>query len=291
MGVDSGYAAKLGIGTASTVDQPLDFLSESLAVDEQFVDRAGIRGTRSHPIEVMRAGNRSVGGALMLQPNAQEWAYLLPWMLGTAASGTTYALAETVPERYVTADRVSKVHTYDGCKVNVGRVRGTQGAPLDLTLDLLGIDETQANSGTFPALTLDSATGPFMFSDGAVVIGGVTYQIKECEIVIDNKLDGDRFLNSRTRTAIVAQDREVMVNFSLPWGDAVAAYNSGVGGVAVTVTFTNGTVSLAFSFVKVVFPRKSPTVPGKQEIMLPLQGVAKSSGATKELVVTLDHTV
>jgi hypothetical protein len=124
-----------------------------------------------------------------------------------------------------------------------------------------------------------------------VVIGGVTYQIKECEIVIDNKLDGDRFLNSRTRTAIVAQDREVMVNFSLPWGDAVAAYNSGVGGVAVTVTFTNGTVSLAFSFVKVVFPRKSPTVPGKQEIMLPLQGVAKSSGATKELVVTLDHTV
>lgn len=289
-----GYNAKLGIGTSATVDQPLDFLNESLALAEEFVDRNGLRGTRSHNIENMRAGLRRVGGSITLQPTAVEWSYLLPWILGANASGTTYALAETVPSRYVTVDRSDgtdgKVFTYDGVKVNRAVIRGSQGQPLELTLELLGIDETVANAGTFPSLTLDTTTAPFMFHDLALTVGGTTYQSRELVLTVDNRLDGERFFNSQTRTAIVATDREVSCELTLPYGDAEAAYNTGVAGVAVVGTFTNGTVSLAFSMTKVVFPRQSPTVQGRTEIMVPLRGVAKKSGSTLELVTTLDST-
>lgn len=289
-----GYNAKLGIGTTSTVDKPLDFLNESLACDETFVDRSGLRGTREHPVEVLRQGIRRIGGQITLQPTAVEWASLLPWILGTDASGTAYALAETLQSRYVTVDRSDgtdgKVFTYDGCKVNKATIKASQGELLTLTLELLGVDETPANAGTFPSLTLDLTTGPFIFSDLAMTIAGTTYQSKEFTLTIDNKLDGERFLNSLTRTALIAQDREISLELQLPYGDAEAAYNTGVAGAAVVATFTNGTVSLAFSMAKVCFPRKSPTVQGKQEIMLPLHGIAHKSGSTLSLVTTLDST-
>ena len=290
----AGFYGTRGIGTTSTVDQPLDFLNENLAVNETFIDRNGLRGTRSRLIEPMRVGLRRIEGQITLQPTAVELSYLLPWILGAAASGTTYALAETVPERYVTVDRSDgtdgKVFTYDGVKVNRATFRCSQGELLTVVLDLVGKDETVANAGTFPSLTLDTTTAPFTFSDCAISVGGTTYNSRDIEIVVDNRLDTERFFNSNTRTAIVAQDREISVNLNLGYGDAEAAYNTGIGGVAVTATFTNSAVSCLFSFVKVLFPRRSPTIPGKQEIMLPLQGMAKKSSTTNELVVTLDST-
>lgn len=290
----AGFNALLGIGTASPVDVPLDFLRETLAVNETFVDRNGLRGTRSHNIEATRVGLRRIEGQLVLQPTAVEWASLLPWILGANASGTTYALAETLQSRYVTINRSDgtdgKVFTYDGCKVNRARIYCAQGEMLGVDLDLIGVDETVTNAGTFPSLTLDTTTGPFVFSDCVLSVGGNTYQSRDFELIIDNKIDAERFFNSNTRTAVVAQDRQVMVNLNPGYGDAEALYNTGIGGVALTATFTNGAVSLLFSCVKVQFPRRSPTVPGKQEIMLPLQGTALQSSTTKELVVTLDST-
>ena len=288
MAPSQGYAAKLGIGATSTVNLPLDFLNESLMADEEFVDRNGIRGTRSHIIEPMRQGIRRIGGSITLQPTAVELTTLLPWILGTPAVGNLYALAETVPAMYVSIDRVLKVFQYDGCKVNRAVFSGSAGQPLTVTLDLIGIDETVNNAGTFPSLTLDTTTDPFMFHDCVLVINSVTYNAPEIEIVVDNMLDTERFFNSATRTSITAQNREISVNTRLGYGDASAAYATGIGGVGATATFTNGATSLLFDFVKVVFPRKSPTVAGKTEIMMPMQGTAKMSSTTLELVTTLD---
>jgi hypothetical protein len=67
-------------------------------------------------------------------------------------------------------------------------------------------------------------------------------------------------------------------------------YGAGSSGAAVVATFTNGAVSCAFSLVKVRFPKRTPSIPPRGEIMLPVAGNCYSSGATKELVVTLDST-
>jgi hypothetical protein len=290
MAADQGYQTQLGIDTANPITARFDYQRESLALDETFLDGNGLRGTRSHNVDRMRAGNRIVRGQLVLQPNAAELALLYPWILGAVASGTTFALADALTARYVTIDRVTKVYTYSGVQVDKATFRGAEGEPLTLTLDLIGVDETVGNAASFPSLSIDTATGPFLFSDLALSIASNTYTAKEVEITISNKLD-PRYHNSQTITSLVPTDREITLKTKLPHSSAYAAYNTGIGGAAVTATFTNGTVSSLFSFVKVCFPRKSATVEGRSEILIPLDGVALKSGSTAELIVTHDSTV
>lgn len=290
MSAAQGFATQLGIDTNATVTKRYDFLSESMSLDEEFVGGDGLRGELSHAIENLRQGTRKVGGQLNLRPTAVELAALLPHIMGAAGSGTTYAFGTTFSDLYVVVDRVAKVFSYSGCQVDKATFKAQAGGPLLLTLDMLGIDESVGNAGTFPSLSLDTTTGFFMFSDLVLSIGGTGYSAKDFELMIDYKRDADRVFNSNTRASTPVTDRIVTVNTNLPYGDATAVYATGVGGVAVTATFTNGNTSLVATMPKVAFPRQSPTVGGKQEIMLPLSGQARKSGSTSELVFTLDST-
>jgi hypothetical protein len=286
-----GQLSQLGIDSANPVTARFDYLQESLAVAEEFVDTNGLRGTLEHDGARVRAGIRRVGGQIQLQPTAVELALLLPWIFGTAGVDNVYALADTVPSRYVTIDRIAKVFTYDHVFVDKAVFSASKGSALRLTLDLVGVDEAIGNAGTFPSLSLDTTTGPFMFTDGALQIASTTYTPEEWELSVENHIDRDRFFNALVlSTAVNAMDRTITTRFRLPYGDSVATYNTGAGGVAVDMTFTNGGCSLDFSMVKVTFPRRSPTVPGRQEIMLPHEGRAWRSGSTKPLVTTLDST-
>jgi hypothetical protein len=288
------FQGQLGIDTNATVTLRQDYVHEDVKVQEEFKDTNGLRGTREHDITRVRAGNRRIGGPITMEPTAVEWAALLPWILGGTPSGTTYPLADSAPTgRYVVVDRGAKVFSYNGCQVDRATIRGSEGNALEVTLDVVGIDESVGNSGTFPSLSLDTTTGPFMFTDssGAVSINSATTNIKNIEIVIDNQIDKGRFYNSQTLVTVQPMDRHITVAFDVPYGDSSALYNTGAGGVAVTATFTNGTVSIAFSFVKVTFPRESPTyVNGRGEVMLRLRGKAYKSSSTLSLVTTLDST-
>lgn len=283
------HLAQLGISASSPVDARFDFRSEDLKLQEEFMQLDGMRGTLSRSSERNRQGIRRVSGPIRLQPTAVEWARLLPWILGTPASGNIYALAESLPSRYVVVDRVTKVFTYEGVKVNRATIKASQGQPLDLELDLIGVDESPGNAGTFPALDLDTSTQPFVFHDLTFTIAGGAVKAKEVTIVIDNKLDGDRFFNSPTlNSAFNATDRNISLQTSLPYGDHSALYGTGPGGVSATANFVNGGTSLLWEFIRVAFPRQSPGTPERQEIMLPLQGQALTLGSEKELKVTLD---
>jgi hypothetical protein len=290
MAAAQSMLGKLGIGTADPVDFALDFRQESLMCREEFLDGNGLRGTFQHDVSRVRRSIRRVGGQISLQPNAEELEKVLPWILGGTPSGTTYPLSDTSSTRYITIDRVAKVFTYDGCKVDTAQFRASRGQLLGLDLDVIGIDETVGNAGTFPSLSIDTASGPFVFSDLALTHAGDTYTPQDFNMSIRWKIDRDRFFNSNTLVSVVPTDLEIMVETRLPYGDATAVYNSGPGGVAIVATFTNGTVSLSFSLVKVCFPRQSPVLPNRSEVMVPLRGFAYKSGATAKLVTTLDST-
>lgn len=287
-----GYQAQLGISASNPVDARFDFQRESLVCDEEFIDTNGLRGTRSRDISRVRAGNRRMHGQIVLQPSSAELALLFPWILGTAGAGSptvAFALADAAATRYVTVDRVSKVFTYAGVAVDRATFRGREGQPLEVTLDLVGQTETVGNSGTFPALSIDTATQPFVFTDLAVTVATVAYEVKEIELVIDNAIDKERFFNSQTLSAVHALDRHVMFNTRMPYGTASAVYNTGSGGAATVLTFTGpGTQVLTFSMVKVAYPRKSPSfVEGRAEELIPLQGIAYKSSSTLELETSL----
>lgn len=286
-----GYGARLGLSALgdTSVTARLDFQSETLAVAEEFKDTTGLRGTRSRVIERVRAGIRRVRGGLVLQPTALEMANLLEWCLGGTPSGTSYPLGDTLAGRSVQIDRVAAVHTYSGVYVNQATLRASQGEPLTMELDLIGTDEVTSISFT-PTVSIDTTTEPFMFHDAVLSIAGSTYNAREVAITVNNAIDGERFFNSQTLTQALPQDRQITVNYLVPYGDATALYNTGDAGVASTVTFTNGAVSLALAFVKVAFPRRSPTVPGRSEVMHQLAGTAYRSSTTLEVVTTLDST-
>lgn len=289
-----GVLARLGIGASSPVTNPLAFLNESLALEETMIDTAGLVGSRSHPLGRVRQGTRKVHGSITLHPTMTEWAYLLQWILGGAPSAGVYPLAESLIPQYVTVDRVQKVFTYSGVYVSRATIRGAAGEPLQVTLDLLGIDEAVGSAGTFPNLVLDEASPPLMFFDLALTANGVSTNAREIELVIDNHLEDGRFLNSQTLVSIFPKDRTIECNLTVPFGDSSALYGLGPGGFAVLGTFTDGADSLAFSLPSVVAPRRSPTVPGHEEEFLHLPCAAKTSGTSpnsngfnNELTVTV----
>ena len=285
-----GSKAKLMIGATSTVDLPLEFLSESVALSENFIDTAGIRGTRSHTAERVRRGTRQVGGSITMTPNAVELDSLLPWILGTAESTDSFVLGESLLARYVSVDRETKVFLYDNCYVSSATFSASEGSPLQCTVNLMGIDETVNNSGTQPSFTLNVATGPFMMSDCVLTVGGTGYSFGSFELTIDNGLEA-KFFNSVTASRFNPVDRTVTWSVSFPYGDASAIYAPAIAGVACIATFTNAAqtgVVLTMTSTYVQTPRQSPTVGGRTEIMLPWTGIARRSGATLELAVTHD---
>jgi hypothetical protein len=286
-----GKSVRVGVGDADPVTILLPFKSDGMAADEELLNLNGSAGTRSQFLARFRMSRLRVGGPLTCEPTPVEMAYLLPKILGGAPSGTNYPLAETLPTFFLTSDRVAKVFKYAGCGVGRATLRASVGSALETALDLIGQTETIANAGTFPGgLTPDATASPFVMTDLAVSIGGTPYQCSAFELVIDNAVDAERFLNSATLVSVQPTNRLITCNLTLPYGDAAAVYGTGAAGVAVVATFTNGTVSVAFSMPKLVFPRKSPTAPDTSEVMLPVQGIAAATAVGNELTTTLDST-
>ena len=286
-----GTLGQFGLDSSNPVTKRLDFMSENLVMREIPIDSNGVRGTRSPNVDRVRMGLRYVGGTINLQPNPVETGLLLEWIMGASPSGSgpvTYALADTLPSRYVTVDRVAKVFTYAGCKVDKATFRCNQGQALEISLDVVGTTETVGNSGTFPSLSIDTSAGPWIFSDMAISLNSSTLTVRECEIVVDNVIDRERFFNSNTLTTVETLDRNVFFRTMVPYGDWTSLYGaSGAGGLDCVATFTNGVYILTMTFGKVVIPRTTPMIPGRREVMLPLEGKAYKTGSTRELSIAL----
>jgi hypothetical protein len=288
-----GYQAKFGVGAASPVDKPLDIQNEGLVLVEEFADLNGMRGTRSRHKNRRRVVRQRVGGPVTIYPTSVELVFLLQQILGGAPSGTpqVFPLADALPTFYATADRVTKVFTYAGCAVDKAVFSARSGEPVSLTMDIVAQTETVAAAGSFPALTIDETTQPFIFSDLALVINAVTYLCKEFTLTLDNVIDKERFLNSLTLSSVQAQDRTIGLTTSLPYGDASAAYGAGASGVAATATFTDGGTSLAFAMPALQWGKTAPAAGGRGEIFLPINAMAmESAAAGDELTATLDST-
>jgi tail tube protein len=302
-----GHQTKLGTITESTygtppgaVTEPFVFVSEGILKKGVIVERSGLRGTRSHVADDTRVGPYTASGQLVLEPTPEDLAIWFPRILGGVATGgelKTYPLAETLPSFTLSIDRVAKVFTYSGCKVNRATFRGAQGGLLRLTLDLVCQSESVANAGTFPALT-PGVTQPYIFSDLALTLAATAREVKQFDLIIDNALVTDRFMNSLTIVSAPEGDRKIGLHTVHAWASGNAdLYAQALTGAAGTLQLTNalgGTPPVGyqttFSFATLQSPDRSPQVPGREEIFLNLEMVARKVGSTPELSVTHDAT-
>lgn len=173
MGADYGVLAKLGIDTANPVTARFDFMSEGMLAKSTMEYGGGLRGTRSRDVSRVREGPRRIAGPITLQPDAVELALLLPWILGGTPTGGptfTYPVANALPSRYVTLDRIIDVYTYNSVFVNKATFSASEGRMLQVVLDLVGVDETIGAAGTFPAISIDVANTPWLFEDAVISV-------------------------------------------------------------------------------------------------------------------------
>lgn len=288
-----GAVAHFGTSANATCEEEYAFVSCDLGKVGTVLERIGIRGSRSHQGADARNGPYSVEGSVVLEPDPVELAKWFPRILGGTANGTSYPLAETVGDFYAFVDRVSKVQTYTGVKVNRATFSGSSADPvLRLSMELVGKTEATANAGTFPALTI-STVQPYIFSDCVFTTANSARQVMEFSLTIDNALKTDRFCNSTTRTDIPASDRVVTLSMSLGYQtENVDLYDLGATGPAAvnSLVITNGNYSTNFTFGLLQAATQSPVINGRDEIMLPLTYIARKNGATAEITVTHDST-
>ena len=293
-----GVAARLGFGGALPVDQPLEFLSETLRAQKMVLETAGLRGTRSRPASRTRAGTYRVSGTIRCAPAPGELAALLPYVLGgdpqadTPPGFTTFPLAETLPgELYIAVDRVAAVFTYDRCRIVRATFRAAEGSLLGLELEIEGRSESVAAAGSFPPLS-PTVQPPFAFLDAVLLLQGAPRAIKQVEVTVENLADRERFLNEPTRAEIPVLDRLVTLRALLPYTAAEAGlYDPPLSGGPAELAFTNGAYALRLVFPGAVqFPAQSPVVNGRGEILLELAGVARAALGEPELRIVLAST-
>lgn len=269
----------------------IEFLEgTSLGLSQVFNDTNGIRGTRQHSAARVRETQRQVSGTLQLAPVASELDLLIPWMLGNPKvnDATAIAPAETLPARWIKTYRDGTKHKYNGLKVNRAVFSAAEGGPMQLSLDLMGVDEV-TDAGATETDTIDDDAGPYVLSDCALTVGGTAYQFRSVSVEINNALQA-KYNNSLTATSILATDLMVQVSLSLPYGDATALYGSALAGVAVVATFTNGNRSLALNLAGVAAPKQPLPIGQRAARDLTWVGVARRTGSTPPITITNDSS-
>lgn len=308
MSASMGWAGQFGTRAESSygvlagaINERFVFDSESIAKRGVILARDGIRGTRAAQSEDTREGPYAVAGTVVMRPTPEDLAIWLPRILGGTPAGTSYTLAETLPSFSMSIDRVAKVFSYVGCKVNVARFTGSSGGMLTLAMDIIaqkegGIDGTTFTEGapedaaSFPTLS-PSITQPYMFHDLVLTLQSAAREVQEFELVIDNGLVADRFHNSKTIIDLPEGVRAISLRTQHDYNAAnVALYNQALAGAAGTMVFTNGGYSTTFTFGRLQVPAESPVVGGNGPVPLTLNMISRKVTTTMELAVTHDST-
>jgi hypothetical protein len=262
-----GALTKLSIGGT-----PMAVSSCTLGMREALLQRTGIRGTRAHFDTDARKGPQRIGGTINLEPSYAELI-----ALGALAIGAGGNAAESVSEFTVVVDRKARIDTYAGCKVARMTVAGQQGGIVSCSLDIVGRTET-TNSGS---VSVPASAIPFIMSDLTLTLASSGREAQNFQLVIDNMIDADRFLNALTLSKVVELDRAVSLTTAVPWNDAnIDLYNQAVAGAAGTLALNNGTNLATFSFGRLQLPAESVEIPGKQELMLTLNMIATKVNAS-----------
>lgn len=285
-------------------DESYEFLSETVSAHKTIIDTNGLSGTRSHKKERTRAGNYTVSGGLEFNPTPVDLRKWLPRILGTAESGAgtsgspyIYAVAETLPYWYYTADRVTKVFHYDGCKVDTATFSASEGELLKLSLGIEGLTETVAAAASVSSpATLDITSHPFRFVEGVFTMVSGARPVKSFSLNVNNGLDKGRFNNTITRSALPELDRTVTFEAMTPYTPGTTTsgetdlYDQTNDGTTATLVFTSTVDSnniLTFTLATLQVEAESPVQNARGETMLSIRGTARMSSSTKEIVAQL----
>ncbi len=281
----------------------LPFFRESLKKVGRVLHPDVIIGSREEVSERARKGPYFYGGWVYLTLTPGHAATIFPWVLGADASGTTFALSETLQTMGVLVDKVTQTHEFYNGVINRAIISGTQhgpgGPPNWVTVALQMYFKSYATGTSYPALTLGVTNefAPLVFEDAdnggtsRLTLGGSTREMKHFTIDINNYVV-PRYVNALEPTALCPTRRTVNVTTVHPYDSGTSnLYDQALAGAAGSLVFANSTVSVTFTFATLQVDTETPEVQGKKEIDLHLNMAARKLSSTGSLVCTVDSTV
>jgi hypothetical protein len=311
-----GLVAESTYGTFVTPTRFLEFVSESVKLGRPRIEAAGLRpGRRVLKTGRWKAGRKEVGGSVEFEVASKGFGLVFLHMLGavtitTPGGGTltrdhTHTLGnlrgKSLTIQVGREDRSATVRpfSYLGCKIASWELGCSIDEILKLTLEILGQDESTAQS--LAVASYASGDELFVFTEGALTVAAVSTPVREFALSGDNALAEDDYAlgSALRREAVEPALREISGTLNADFTD-LTAYNRFVNGTEATLelTFTGALIEGALNFqVKITanvrFDGETPEVGGPEENRLPLpyKVIAPAAGEPITLLYRTTDTV
>lgn len=300
MGESMGYKSDLALHSAAdfTSGTPvaMKYISNTLQEVIPIEENDAIRCERSRNVADIALGNVAVAGDIVCNPNPVEWGRWFPYM-GFSVSTNTWTLTDALADMYVRTymgASTAEIFTFL-TRVNTSTILIEPGKKVQLTQGLVGKTLTPSTTYSFP--TINDASRPFMAYDlgstTGITINSVANYVERIELSIDNKID-PTYMTGPTATDLEPGDRMVICKCRFKFNSAAEAdlFTASRTGASVagSFTLTNGGVSMLFSMAAMVPQGSSPQINDRGKIRQDIEYHCYKTGATGELVITLDQT-
>ena len=314
MGIASGIASQLGLKAESTVgtrvvpDRFLEYVSESLKLDQEYLMSRGLRAGRHTPRRRFK-GRQSVSGDVVFELAPQSTGLIFKHTLGGVATMGTNPYTHTFSHgvlddlgftvQIAKPDEGGTARPFDivGAQVTNLKLDAKVGEIVMATLSLYGAHEDRSQS--LASASYPSSWTPYTYVHGVLSIAGSEYAATEVSIDIPTGLrTGRHVLGStnpeRPRKSRSQNTREIGGTIRSDFFD-LTAYERAVNQAAASLSlvFTSGSNVLTISG-NVEFDVDSPNVSGEDmlELGLPFHFMhaTSDSSAFSVVLVNADST-
>lgn len=319
MALPSGLAAQLGIAEESTYgsytapDTWLEFVSESLSLEIERLESAGLRaGANIQRADRWMPGNKTVSGDINLELHDRGqlllWKHTLGSMVSAPVEGKDGVYAHTfklgtLPEGLTVqvgrpgVDGTVYPFSYTGCRVVSANLSCSAGEIANLTLSLVGQDETTEEAlgtATYPTSRL------LTFAGATLKLGSDEIEVSSAEVTFETGINTDRRkLGSRViRKPIESGMRVVSGTFEGSFEDPTL-YSRFLSGEIGTLKLTfegdeideSGELYTIEITATVRFDGQTPQVGGPDELTqtVPWKAVKPADGEAVTVVITSDE--
>lgn len=315
MAIPSGLSAQFGMveestyGTPVTVTRFYEFTDESLAMEIERIESAGLRtGTRVQRSDRWVSGQKNVSGDVTLElANKSFGLWLKHAMGGIATTQPSVGSDPTVFDHTFTPGDLpisltmqvgrtdvggtTRAFTYHGCRINEWEIAGSVGELATFKASVIGEDE-DTSTGLATA-SYPSTLSLLSFVQGSLTIGGTATDIKEFSLSGNNGLADDRYFfgSALRKQPLEASMREYTGELAAEFVD-LTAYNRFINGTeaSMVMLFRGATITGIYFYdlqitANVRFDGETPSVSGTDIIQQPLR--FKCLGNTSGTALTI----
>jgi hypothetical protein len=301
MAIPSGLSAQLGIaeesvyGTPVTVTRFYEFTDESMAMDIERIESAGLRsGTRVQRSDRWVAGQKSVGGDVTMELATKSFGVWLKHALGGLVTSQpnigpdptvfdhTFTPGDLPVSLTVQVGRTdiggtTRPFTYEGCRVSEWELSASVGELAMFKATLLGEDEVTATA--LATASYPTTLQLLSFVNGSLTVAGSAFDVKEFSLAGNNGLADDRYFfgSALRKQPLEAEMRVYDGELKAEFTD-LTAYNRYVNGTeaAMVLLFRGPSISGTFFYdlqvtANVRFDGDTPSVGGTEIVELPLK--------------------